>query len=331
MNEKIKWYKEVLELEPGSRVFFPLAKLLAEEESIDESVETLRQGLVKHPDHVEARLMLVELLSKQQSMGAVRHEVDGLGSIFSAYPGFWQAWSENLAKNPEMLDASVAMRFFSETIHGRKLDWTSVIEAGLKALLLDEADKAADRSEQSGVATIAAPQHVETPKMDIPPREAKKASGQEASAPLRVVSAKLKRTPSKKTTLESVVEMSDTSKDSGTSAAVGTTTAANATTEESGEEDVSLRTRTMADVLADQGDFAAAAEIYQELADKAREEEKAQLVARYEELRARAAEAVPLPVSPADDDDVADIDSPEGSKLVDLLESLAARLEERSR
>jgi hypothetical protein len=325
MNEKIKWYKEVLELEPGSRIFFPLAKLLAEEESIGEAVETLRQGLVNHPDHVEARLMLVELLSKQQSTGAVRHEVDGLGSIFSAYPGFWQAWSENLSKNPDMLDASVAMRFFSETMHGRKLDWTAVIEAGLKALLLDDAGKAADRPEQSGVATIAAPQHVETPKMDISVSEAKKASGQEASAPLRVVSAKLKRVPPKKVTLESVVEASDTSNDSGTSAAAGTTT------EESGEEDVSLRTRTMADVLADQGDFAAAAEIYHELADKAREEEKAQFVARYEELQARAAEAAPLPVPHEEDDDVADLDSPEGSKLVDLLESLAARLEERSR
>ena len=41
MTEKIEWYKEVLELEPNSKVFFPLARLLSEAGRTDEAVEIL--------------------------------------------------------------------------------------------------------------------------------------------------------------------------------------------------------------------------------------------------------------------------------------------------
>ena len=58
MTEKIEWYKEVLELEPNSKVFFPLARLLSEAGRTDEAVEILEQGLARHEDFLEARLFL---------------------------------------------------------------------------------------------------------------------------------------------------------------------------------------------------------------------------------------------------------------------------------
>lgn len=320
MKEKIEWYREVLELEPGSRIFFPLAKLLAEDGQTDEAVTTLRQGLSKHPDHVEARLMLVELLSRQQAMGAARREMDDLGTLFSSYPGFWQAWSEHLAKNPDMQDASVAMRFFSETLHGRKLDWTAVIEAGLKALLLDGADGAArspgsleDRSPAPGKASQPATggKQAAAPKI-TGAFVASGASQEDSSAPTRVVSAKLKRPSLKKSAAAPAASQDAKPVDDGA------------------EEAFSLRTRTMADILADQGDFAAAADIYGELAGKASGDEQATLLARSEELRARVGETPPS-VPARDDDDDAGLDSAESSRLAELLESLAERLEERSR
>ena len=48
MTEKIEWYKEVLELEPNSKVFFPLARMLAEEQRFDEAVAVLEHGLERH-------------------------------------------------------------------------------------------------------------------------------------------------------------------------------------------------------------------------------------------------------------------------------------------
>lgn len=62
MTEKIDWYKEVLELEPNSKVFYPLSRLLAEAGRTDEAVDTLEQGLARHEEFLEARLFLVELL-----------------------------------------------------------------------------------------------------------------------------------------------------------------------------------------------------------------------------------------------------------------------------
>ena len=41
MTEKIEWYKEVLELEPNSKVFCPLARMLADEQRFDEAVAVL--------------------------------------------------------------------------------------------------------------------------------------------------------------------------------------------------------------------------------------------------------------------------------------------------
>ncbi|HIV67199.1 MAG TPA: hypothetical protein H9991_13195, partial [Candidatus Mailhella excrementigallinarum] len=43
-REKINWYREVLELEPGSRVFLPFARLLVEQGCSDEAAAVLRRG-----------------------------------------------------------------------------------------------------------------------------------------------------------------------------------------------------------------------------------------------------------------------------------------------
>ena len=45
MMDKIEWYREVLELEPSSKLFFPLARLLVEDGQPEAALETLRRGL----------------------------------------------------------------------------------------------------------------------------------------------------------------------------------------------------------------------------------------------------------------------------------------------
>ena len=44
MMEKIEWYQEVLKLDPDSKVFFPLAKLLRDSQQPDKAIEVLRRG-----------------------------------------------------------------------------------------------------------------------------------------------------------------------------------------------------------------------------------------------------------------------------------------------
>ena len=53
MSEKIEWYKEVLTLEPNSKLFFPLARMLAEEGLIEKLVGNL-------PNHINGAPVIIE-------------------------------------------------------------------------------------------------------------------------------------------------------------------------------------------------------------------------------------------------------------------------------
>lgn len=187
MKTKIKWFKEVLELEPGSKVFFPLARLYYEDGLIDEAEETLLQGLERNPDHLEARFLLVEILSKQDESIRAADEVATITKVLSRYPAFWKAWSETAA--PQSRDSAMALSFLAANFQGRPISWSQVIAKGLDAIVGD------------------GPVHAAMPEMP------------EA-------------------------------------------------TENEGEEGPTTRTRTMADLLAEQGDFQGALDIYEELLAK---------------------------------------------------------------
>lgn len=280
MKQKIEWYKEVLELEPGSRVFFPLAKLLAADGQIADAVKTLRQGLLRHPDHIESRLFLIELLHMRNAEEELGNELDGLGGLLAAYPGFWKAWSERLAQNPSFGSASLAMRFFIFALQGQQIDWNLVIEHGLAAAM--------NLSEQCPVRPFAGP-------VEPNPQPESPASGLDAL----------------QDSAGSQVSHLDPSTD-----------------EDETDEPFSLRTRSMAEVLAEQGDIAGALEIYNELLGVAVGTEKAELARRIEELGQRAVSPV---TGGTKEDEKTSSGGVETSRLVTLLDSLAQRLEARAR
>lgn len=272
MKQKIEWYREVLELEPGSRVFFPLARLLAADGQNADAVSTLRQGLLRHPDHVEARLLLVELLLLQQENQELGPEIDVLGKIFAAYPGFWQAWSENLAASPKSHDAALALRFFAAVLQGKEISWGAVVEQGLQSLF---------------------------------------ASGDWRNLSLSVLEAEQTQEPAVPSPHDEDAFQADAPEE-----------------DDDTEEPFSLRTRSMAEVLAEQGDIAGALDIYTELMQRADAEERASLEARAVELAQRSGAS-----GEQNPPDVKSAPPPgaESTRLVSLLESLAERLEARAR
>lgn len=315
MKQKIEWYREVLELEPGSRVFFPLAKLLAADGQTSDAMQALRQGLLRHPDHVEARLLLVELLHFQDAGPELQSEIDNLGALFASYPGFWKAWSERLSAIPALHDASLAMRFFSAALQGRQVSWGAIIEHGIQSVL------------SPGESDVPSPAFAPPPES---PREA--AAMQQTARPAPAAAEKTKEnSPRVRVTLtkapppapaETPVQSTHAEPD------VQTASSDALADDEESEEAFSLRTRSMADVLAEQGDVAGALDIYQELINAASDEEKPLLRDRAEELTRRLGSHV--------SEEGATVEksaSPggESSRLVNLLESLAQRLEARAR
>ena len=321
-KQKIDWYKEVLELEPGSRIFFPLARLQAEEGQLVAAVNTLQQGLAKHPDHVEARLLLVDLLFKHMDTREPQTEVDYLGKLFASYPSFWLAWSSRLASVPAMQDASLAMRFFAAALPGKRIGWGDVIEQGIRSLFSDQGGTQND--------VIPAVRVEEELDDDLgEPLVTEKKIAAALSSPYRE-------------NLDAAFEENRESRDLRIQPSVPVDAIADEESDdyikEAPQAVFSVRTRSMAEVLAEQGDANGAIEIYRELMQNASSRDKDAFASRIQELTQYAIDHPSSPViedleedDALEDEDASDGTSMESTRLVSLLESLAQRLEDRAR
>jgi tetratricopeptide (TPR) repeat protein len=295
MNEKINWYKEVLDLEPGSRVFFPLAKLYASTEQFPEAVATLHQGLERHPDHFEAKLLLVECLAHLGSEDEVRTQVENLADTLGGFPVFWRTWASLLSSRSDAVDTAMAMNFLAAHFQGLPISWSEVIAEGLKAFLSNQ-----------GVDIILPrrpPEPIEPPLDEEVVFEA-----EEAVVPRKAACAGRLLSP------DDVIEQEGDEDE-----------------EESGEN-FSLRTRTMAVLLTEQGDYKGALEIYEELlaaADSA--EKRADIKRRIAELKERQTAEAKAGAGATDAKALGLAGALDGkNKLVHTLEALAQRLEQRA-
>lgn len=274
MRRKIEWYQEVLALEPGSRIFFPLAKLFVEFGQLEDAERTLRQGLDRHPDAMEARLLLIQVLTRLEKLDQAQEQLSAVIKPLERYPAFWSLWAHQTADKDR--DFAVFLMLVASHFTGQPVKWTDVVIEGLSSLtdrligpLKASARKAREQAQQR-VATVAA----QSPAPACEPGEAPYAG----PAP----------------------------------------------------EAGSFRTRTMAELLASQGDFGGALGIYRELWGKALDErEKADLGSRIKTLEANLAAAPAVEPGP----NVAPGEDPFGkhakNRLMSTLEALAARLESR--
>lgn len=272
MRRKIEWYQEVLALEPGSRIFFPLAKLFVEFGQLEDAEKTLRQGLDRHPDSMEARLLLIQVLTRLERLDEAQEQLQAVIKPLERYPAFWSLWAHQTSDKDR--DFAVFLMLVASHFTDRPVKWTDVVIEGLNSLtdrligpLKANARKA--REQERIPASTAAPAPPVCDGVDTP---------YEGPAP-----------------------------DAG-----------------------SYRTRTMAELLASQGDFGGALGIYRELWGRALDEcEKTDLSSRITTLEANLASA-PAGVH---EPQVAPGEDPFGkhakNRLMSTLEALAARLESR--
>ncbi|MDO5538084.1 MAG: hypothetical protein Q4F72_11220, partial [Desulfovibrionaceae bacterium] len=154
MNEKIDWYREVLEIEPQARLFYPLAKLLIEDGRPLEACDVLARGLVHHPAYMEARMCYAELLATLGRDEACREQIDLLSGILSGRAGFWQAWAERAGGDA---DAGLAMRCLSLVLRGVPVSFSDLMRRGLESLEAEyEQSVPADEAAVSAAACGAA-------------------------------------------------------------------------------------------------------------------------------------------------------------------------------
>ena len=372
MTEKIEWYKEVLELEPNSKVFFPLARLLSEAGRTDEAVEILEQGLARHEEFLEARLFLIELLHTANRLEACEKQVGRLTKMFSTYAGFWQAWAACINAAGDAPDTAAVLRFLALNFSKGPVSLHEVINQGLASLSGAGAAAGAEASSQARSeaaspaagpsvheATFAAASTPARPAVTGDAASVAEAVEQLVAAPVLATS-----THDADAQLDADVHIDDVDAhepidfdpdlamaddealpaelEDGTpsmlargadayaayAAPVTQSEAVVVDDADEGEERFSLRTRSMAEVLAEQGDIKGALDIYHELAAAAvHPEESADLRQRITTLTARLGNAQTVdPVQPA-----ATAEHASGKdKLISMLEALAERVEARA-
>ena len=300
MTEKIEWYQEVLELEPSSKVFFPLAKLLAANNQLANAISTLRQGLDRHPEFFEARLMLIDLLQQAGQQDNSLYEVESLGSKLMLYPGFWQAWAA-VSENNGQTDEAVALRLLAAFLSGKDITLLDILQAGLKSTLTQagpyvsvaKGESKPDKLREKAISEPAAALGIILEKVDQPAAEPK---GQEKTVAL------IKEQAPENLEDHELVEHE--------------------------EEPFSLRTKTMASVLVEQGDLQGALEIYEELlAANNKPEKQAELQERVDELKAKIKNNE-VQISKEESSSGEPLQGKK--KLLDALEHLAKRLEIRA-
>lgn len=373
MLSKIEIYREVLEIEPNSKVFFPLARSLAEEGRHDEAAAVLSRGIGFHPDHLEAKFLLIELLTRQGKEEQADQVFADVGALLARYPSVWLLWSKTAAARAK--DPSLAMLFLAHYFQNQTLTWAEVMERGLKSLSqaagsvepsdgsaepAGSGDAAAGGSEPAGPAggEAMAAQAAELAAIPAPPQALADAPQAEATIAPEPDEEIVKQDAAISAPSSPAVLAAESAESLPPETAHAPSAAPAAPAEAGGPElrgarevmelaglldapeeveprprskpakakEQGVRTRTMAAVLAEQGDLAGARAIYQELLAAAASE------AESEELRALMdALASPGRAASPDAGQTPAADGPKSAnRLADFLEALANRLETRA-
>lgn len=395
-REKLNWYREVLDIEPGSKVFLPFARMLVAQGLSREAVKILRRGLEFHPEFIEARLLLIDVLHKNGSPAECGAEVARLAALFREYPGFWDAWSELSAAEGAASDLSASLGLLGALLRDSRVTLAEVISAGLRAMQrsgscgepgelpsgresgspqtvsgTDASSSAETRSEQKVQNTQnEEPEEPAAPGAGASPSEREERSETENAAGISSeVSAAEGQSPAGTSSaggpelaaLREAAQELDAFRNSSAEVSEAGTENSSASEEQIREKlpsegKCSLRTRSMAEILAEQGDLRGAMDIYEELAQTALPEDLPAIYRRLDSLRAAAGGAsahsgaavpAPSPVAPLSSAGSSHaavsssqnmplavparaVDASSSRGVLDMLEKLAVRLENRA-
>ncbi len=327
MKEKIDWYQEVLDLEPGSKVFFPLAKLLAQNNEVLRAIDTLQLGLERHPEFIEARLYFIDLLHQNSDVENCKQILEQqlalLTPLFTRYAGFWKAWGNSAQITSQKGDTGLAIAFLAALFQDNSLSLSEIVAKGLQMVLGEDSKSTAGGSGSDGQAqshAAAAPIMV---KGVVRPDTLLKLQKKELDQPKDIENIDSDLSDDNLNAEHGISDISPTQ--TSLEEQKPTLDDDYMDEDEEREERFSLRTRSMAEVLAEQGDFAGALEIYEELVNNSDSaQEKEDLESRMNTLSSHlgthqekiVTEEVPR--------------SPGKDRILSVLETLAERLENRA-
>ncbi len=131
MRDKLELYREILEIEPSSKVFYAYAKLLEKEGHVEEALTALARGLERQPDYLEARLYYIDLLARSDKLELARLQLNRLTDIFQTHSGFWLIWSKLIAEDSPTISTTLGLlaTLFSDP----SLSLLQILQSGIHA------------------------------------------------------------------------------------------------------------------------------------------------------------------------------------------------------
>lgn len=225
MQDKIAWYEEVLAQDPGSPLFFNLARLYLDQGERDKAIEYLQGGLDRNPVHAQARFLLIQTLADADRRDTARQYLEPILAGLGSSPDFWMLWAEKLEAEGRT-DLAAAVRFIGSDIGQGPMSWAHVLLQGLQDLA-----KGTNRSSEGQIVEPRAGTGEDVPAETDPHTLEDQAENEDGDWDEHLGSSSAK-------------ELNGTDKEVPSGG---------------------YRTVTMADILAGQGEFEAALEIYAQL------------------------------------------------------------------
>ncbi|WP_457572320.1 tetratricopeptide repeat protein [Desulfovulcanus sp.] len=338
MQDKINFYEEVLALDPHSKLFFPLARLYLENKQIKKAQEVLKAGLEKHPEHLEAKLFLAKIYFLQGQEEEGEKICAEIFELLKDNSFFWTSLERFWAKKGQV-DLALAFKFIAGYAQGQEFTWSQILKAGLLAL---------EKSPEVGIkAPLEEGKEKNMAVMETLPSE--QINVQEwASRPVKESSVEFGQLSGQETSGDKQVGMShdeEAPDQTETASETGALVDADKVIDEEFDEveevkdlnfEQEARTRSLADLLFEQEEYAKALDIYEELWRASLPgSERKELENRIKEIKNLLAGEENRPeqkmAAESDSNEEAIPEEDIGQdEVVDFLSSLAERLEARA-
>ena len=294
MYEKIQWYEEVMAQDPGSNLFLPLARLYAENAETEKAIRTLQNGLHKHPWHLEAKLLLNDLLYRVDRSEEALESSRDIFVILKDHPHFWLSFGDHFEHNRQQ-DLALAARMLGLAFSGRSPSLSDLCNQGLKQQL----------SEALSPETSAAPQGP-WPSMPRTGTISTPEQAEQEASPAAVQSSVSLDYESRSLSQEEAPAQEEPPREPSTATEV-------------------YQTKTMAEILTAQGDYPEARGIYEHLLHKTdSDQDRTELQNRLQEIRELQTEQA----SETAESEQGGEEASNKQQLISQLEKLASRLEQ---
>ncbi|MFO7728940.1 MAG: tetratricopeptide repeat protein [Desulfonatronovibrio sp.] len=325
-DDKIKFYEQVLELEPESRLFFPLARLYFQQNELPKARKVLQKGLDKHAQHFEARLLLASILIREGDTAQARQIHQKIFALLKNDHHFWESLVSILSSQDEK-DLSLAAAFFARSGSDKPVTWTGVLRAGMNSLtekrVQNKLPEPAEPDEGNIEAEVAADEPTGSEQGEMGSRPGLDTSSADDS--------RLSHDPDPNTDFPTSTAEQGENKSLDTAAQGDEFEEPEEMTDFDIENEA--RTRSMADILYGQEEYAKALDIYQELW---RNSQPGDDLKEIEELIAGSKQALSGEEQGSNDNSEAqgnkevENEKKDTSEAVDFLMNLADRLEAKS-